>query len=68
MRLLFGLILGAVLTVGAAYLYDSRHAAAAVSGQTSIHRSLVNWDVVARKWGSIAARARAEWHRIASVS
>jgi len=63
MRLLFGIILGAVLTVGGAYIYDSRHAAA-----VSAQRPLVNWDVVATKWGQLTARARAEWKRIASSS
>jgi hypothetical protein len=68
MRLLFGLILGAVLTVGVTYVYDSHHTAAAVSGQTSAQRPLVNWDVVANKWRQLAVRARAEWHWIASAS
>ncbi len=68
MRLLFGIILGAVLTVGAAYLYDSHHAAAAVSAPASTQRPLVNWDVVAIKWSHLTARAREEWNRIASSS
>ena len=32
MRLLLGLILGAILTVGAAYVYDSHNAVAAANG------------------------------------
>jgi hypothetical protein len=68
MRVLFGIILGAVLTVGAAYLYDSHHAAVALNAPSSAQRPLVNWDVVASKWGALAARARAEWNRIASAS
>jgi hypothetical protein len=68
MRLLFGLILGAVLTVGGAYLYDSHNATAAVGAPASAQRPLVNWDVVATEWGHLAARARAEWNRIASPS
>jgi hypothetical protein len=68
MRLLFGIILGAVLTVGGAYLYDSHHTAAAVSAPASAQRPLVNWDVVATKWGHLTERARAEWERIASSS
>jgi hypothetical protein len=68
MRLLFGIILGALLTVGAAYLYDSHHAVAAASAPASAQRPLVNWDVVATKWGYVAARARAEWKRIANSS
>jgi hypothetical protein len=69
MRLLLGIILGAVLTVGGAYLYDSHHAALAMNAPASAQqRPLVNWDVVAAKWGHLATRARAEWHRIASSS
>jgi hypothetical protein len=68
MRLLFGIILGAVLTVGGAYLYDSHQAAAAVSTPATAQRPLANWDVVAIKWSHLAARARAEWSRIASSS
>jgi hypothetical protein len=62
------MILGAVLTVGGAYLYDSHHAAAAVSAPASTQPPLVNWDVVAIKWGHLTTRARAEWNRIASSS
>lgn len=69
MRLLLGMVLGAVLTVGAAYLYDNHHAALAMNGPASAQqRPLVNWDVVAAKWGVLARRARVEWHRIVSSS
>jgi len=66
MRLLLGLILGAVLTIGGAYLYDSHHAAEAANVSTSAQRPLVNWDVVAVKWAYLTTRARAEWNHIAS--
>ena len=66
MRVLIGIILGALLTVGGAYLYDSHHAAVAASAPASAQRPLVNWDVVAVKWGHMTTRARAEWNRIAS--
>ncbi len=66
MRVLLGIILGAVLTVGGAYLYDSHYAAVAVSAPASAQRPLVNWDIVAVKWGHLSSRARAEWHRIAA--
>ena len=69
MRLLLGIILGAVLTVGGAYLYDNYHAARAMNAPASAQqRPLVNWDVVALKWAHLTKRARAEWHRIASAS
>lgn len=64
MRLLLGIILGGVLTVGGAYLYDSHHAAAALTAPASAQRPLVNWDVVATKWGNLTDRAHAEWNRL----
>jgi hypothetical protein len=63
MRLLLGLILGAVLTVGAAYLYDTHNSTAAESGTAALQRPLVNWDVVSTKWQSLTVRARDEWNR-----
>ena len=63
MRVLIGIILGAVLTVGGAYLYDSRTVPGAATSS-----AMVNWDVVSTKWNHLTARARAEWNRIASSS
>lgn len=68
MKLLLGIILGAVLTVGGAYLYDSHQAAASIGTATVAPRSLVNWDVVAVKWTQLTERARQELKRIASSS
>jgi hypothetical protein len=64
MRTLLGLILGAALTVGGAYLYDSHNALEAVNAPTSVQRPLVNWDVVNTKWDGLTERARAEWTRL----
>jgi hypothetical protein len=66
MRVLLGIILGAVLTIGGAYLYDSHQSAVTTSAPATAQRPLVNWDVVAVKWGHMSTRARAEWNRIAS--
>jgi hypothetical protein len=63
MRLLLGLVLGACLTVGGAYVYDSHNAAVARQDNAVIERPLVNWDVVSNKWGQLAERARTEWRR-----
>ena len=63
MRLLLGIILGGVLTVGGAYLYDSNHALSADNATASMSRPMVNWDVVGTKWQHLTERARAEWTR-----
>ena len=65
MRTLLGIILGGILTVGGAYLYDSHHALEAANAQASAQRPLVNWDVVGTKWQRLSERARAEWFRVA---
>ena len=63
MRLILGIILGGLITVGAAYVYDSAHAPATATAAAA--RPLVNWDVVATKWNGLTTRARSEWTRIA---
>jgi hypothetical protein len=68
MKVLIGIILGAFLTVGGAYLYDSHQAVAAPNAPAATQRPLVNWDVVAVTWEHLSERARAEWKRIASSS
>lgn len=64
MRFLLGIILGGALTVGAAYLYDNQNTAVA-SDREPEARTLVNWDVVSRKWNQLTDRARDEWTRLA---
>jgi hypothetical protein len=65
MRVLFGIILGGLLTVGAAYLYDSHNAVQATNAPTAAQRPLVNWDTVSIKWEYLTERARSEWNRLA---
>jgi hypothetical protein len=64
MRLLLGIILGAFLTVGGAYLYDSHNASATIDAPATAQRPMVNWDVVNVKWHELATTARAQWHRV----
>lgn len=64
MRLLLGIILGATLTVGGAYLYDSHNALNAAEAPAGVQRPMVNWDVVNTTWDHLADRARAEWNRL----
>ena len=68
MRVLLGIMLGAILTVGAAYLYDSHHALEAANAPASAQRPLVNWDVVGTKWQHLTVSARSEWYRVAGRS
>jgi len=65
MRVLIGILLGVTITVGGAYLYDSHNAVTAANAN-SLHRPMVNWDVVSSNWHRLTERARAEWTRLAS--
>jgi hypothetical protein len=65
MRFLLGVFVGIGLTVGAAYLYDSRNTTDA-SSNTAAARPMVNWDVVGRNWQSATSRVRQEWDRLAA--
>jgi len=51
MRLLFGMILGAALTVGGAYVSDT-----ATKSTSAEQRPMVNWDVVEANWNSFKAQ------------
>src|SRR5258708_38186320 len=57
MRTLLGIILGALLTVGGAYIYDSHNALDAVNAPTTAQKPLVNWDIVSVKWQYVSERA-----------
>lgn len=60
MRVLFGLVLGVLVTIGGAWLHDT----SATTG-ASAERPMVNWDVVGRNFDQLTARLRGEWRRIA---
>ena len=64
MRLLLGIILGALLTIGGAYLIDSHNEANADTTAAAAQRPMVNWDVVGVKWQHLSDRARSEWVRV----
>jgi hypothetical protein len=57
MRLIFGFIVGVVITVAGAYFYDSHL-------PTGSSQRLVNWDAAAdlSRWGM--ERARQEWDKL----
>ena len=54
MRLLLGMILGSLLTIGGAYVADQQESAAAP-------HPMVNWDVVEQKAAVLTADARQLW-------
>ena len=54
MRLLFGMIIGALLTIGAAYVADSR--ADPLQGTR-----MVNWNVVGQKLSDLTVDLRRVW-------
>jgi hypothetical protein len=60
-RVLLGVILGALLTIGGAYIHDTQFA-----GKPGVERQMVNWDVVGRNWNQLTARVRLEWNKLTS--
>jgi hypothetical protein len=68
MRLFLGIILGAILTIGGAYLYDAPTSEPSKpAAQTSIgQRPMVNWDVVDRNWQSLSLGVRNTWNKLAA--
>ena len=62
MRLLLGMILGALLTVGAAFVADSMASGDAASGAEP--RRIVNWDVAGDRLHAVTAYVREEWDKL----
>jgi hypothetical protein len=62
MRLLLGMILGAILTISFAYYYDSMHTSSVATGPSAgTNRTMVNWDVVETNWQSFKIKAQDGW-------
>jgi hypothetical protein len=66
MRLLFGMILGAALTIGLAYIHDSMYAPLSPSPPPTAFepRPLVNWDVAGTLAHRLSAAARTQWEKL----
>lgn len=60
MRMFLGMILGALLTVLAAYGYDSYNAGSDVTAA----RPMVNWDVVRDNWNGVQTNLREMGNRV----
>ena len=63
MRFIFGIFVGAALTVGAAFVYDSATVPADAAASAE-QRPMVNWDVVSKNARGLTARVRQEWNRL----
>ncbi len=57
MRLIFGMILGAALTIGGTYVYDT-----AAKGPDA--RPMVNWDVVAKNTDALVIMIKQGWAKL----
>ena len=67
MRLLFGMILGALFLVAGVYTYDSMSTSTVASGQIAqANRTIVNWDVASSDWDALKARAHSDWIKLSS--
>lgn len=67
MRVLLGMILGALLLAVGVYIADSMSTSTVVTGQASQEtRAIVNWDVVATDWHALKTRAHDDWVKLSS--
>lgn len=65
MRVLFGMIVGAALTVGGAYVHDTVYASVpAEPPAVSTDRPMVNWDVASAFARRTSAAAREQWNKL----
>ena len=66
MRVIFGMILGSALTIGAAYVHDAMFAPSQASpapAQTS-QRQVVNWDVLNANARIAKSVVREQWEKL----
>lgn len=61
MRLILGIILGILITIGGAYVHDSARSPA---GATAAERPMVNWDVVNENFRALRTRIMTEWNKL----
>lgn len=62
MRFLFGIIVGILLTVGAAYVFDSTHKGEGPDG--AAERQIVNWDVVQNELKTLSTNIHEGWDHL----
>ncbi len=64
MRLFLGIIIGILLTVGAAYIGDSFPPAPAAGDTPAVQTHMVNWDVVQKRLGDLGTSVHDAWDRL----
>ena len=64
MRVLFGMILGAMLIVGIAFISDTWATGPATESGAAGHRMMVNWDVVDENMRIVHRHARDMWSKL----
>lgn len=67
MNLLPGMILGCLLTIGGAYVYDSMNTSRVATGDVAnANRTIVNWDVASSDWDTLKTRTREKWAELSA--
>ena len=62
MRLILGMLLGAILLVAGTYYHDTMSTSTVATGPSaSVNRTMVNWDVVETNWNSFKVRVQEGW-------
>ncbi|MBV8564301.1 MAG: hypothetical protein JO273_02480 [Methylobacteriaceae bacterium] len=66
MRLILGIVVGILITVGGAYITDS-FAPAPAAGETA-ETHMVNWEVVGRRFSELGTNIREAWNRLTGAT
>jgi len=67
MRVLLGMILGALLMTATVYSIDAWNTSSTAAGPAAAtNRTMVNWDVVETNWRQFKIRARDGWDKLAA--
>jgi hypothetical protein len=67
MRVILGMVLGALLTIATAYGIDAWNTSSTAAGPSATtNRTMVNWDVVQTNWSTFKIRAREGWAKLSA--
>lgn len=67
MRVILGMILGALLLIAGVYIHDSQSTSTVANGpNAAAGRTIVNWDVASADWRAVKERAHQDWIRLSS--